>query len=356
MATDLAFVPSGHLRRTLLILTILIVSMPTPSNAQYLTVYTDREQGRLSPVMRAFKAATGIEVKTVYTGNKLISAIQSAPKDQKPDVIITSGLHRLVEAKSTGLTQSINSAEISNQIPAAFRDRNNHWIGMSSYARAIFVSAKRVSAEMLDYEDLSDPRWRGKICTRSGDHPYTMSLVSSMIVHHGYGKAKKWLIGLRENLARKPQGNDRAQAGAIAAGICDLALVNTYYWGTMRDADEEQQSWANASRIIMPNSKNRGSHVNISGVAMIKGGNNNEKALHLISFLISPIGQSIYSVLQYAYPISPEIKASKLAASGQALIADQLALSDIANNHEQARKLINEVRFNDGPQKQALRD
>jgi len=163
------------------------------------------------------------------------------------------------------VTQSVSSDVIDAVIPSKFRDPDGNWFGLTSRARVLYASKDRVAdGEITTYEDLADPKWEGRICTRSGTHAYNLALVSGMIAKHGEEETKDWLEAVKGNLARKPQGNDRAQVKAIWSGECDVSLGNTYYMGLMLD-DEEQTEWANSVRIEFPVFGGGGTHVNLSG-------------------------------------------------------------------------------------------
>lgn len=262
------------------------------------------------------------------------------------DVILTTDISRLAELTNKNLVQPVDSKVIDANVPAQYRDAEDEWFALTLRARNVYSSRDRVGklGADFDYADLAKPEWKGKICTRSGKHPYNVSLVSSMIAHHGEAEAKTWLEGVKSNLARKPQGNDRAQVKAIKEGLCDLALGNSYYLGKMVN-DPKQVSWAESVYINFPNQNTDGTHVNVSGMAMAKYAPNKDNALKLMEFLTGDVAQGMYAEVNYEYPVKPGVKRSELVASWGDFKADTLSLDEIADNHTKAIKLLDEVKF-----------
>jgi iron(III) transport system substrate-binding protein len=194
------------------------------------------------------------------------------------------------------------------------------------------------------YEDLADPRWRGRICTRPGTHDYNLALTAAYIVHHGAAAARDWAAGVKANLARQPTGSDRDQVKAIWAGECDISLGNTYYMGQML-ADPEQQAWANAVRIVFPVFEGGGTHMNVSGVAMTRAAPNRAAALRLMEWLSSDEAQSIYASTNHEFPVKPGVKRSALVESWGPFTPDALNLMDVAVHRPEALRLMDEVDF-----------
>ncbi|HFQ5190511.1 TPA: extracellular solute-binding protein, partial [Vibrio vulnificus] len=217
---------------------------------------------------------------------------------------------------------------------------------LTTRTRSVYSSRDRVGklGDAFTYEDLAKPEFKGKICTRSGKHPYNISLVSAMIAHHGEAETKKWLEGVKANLARKPQGNDRGQVKAIKEGLCDVSLGNSYYLGAMVN-DKEQKAWADAVYINFPNQQTTGTHVNISGMAMAKYAPNKANAQKLMEFLTGDKAQHMYAEVNYEYPVKAGVERSELVASWGDFKADTISLDDIASHHAAAIKLIDEVKF-----------
>ena len=243
------------------------------------------------------------------------------------------------------LTQPTSSPALLENVPETYRDPDGNWYGLTTRARIVYASKDRVSdGEVTTYEDLATDKWQGRICTRSGTHAYNIALTSAMVHHHGEDGAKGWLEGVKSNLARKPQGNDRAQVKAIWAGECDIAIGNTYYMGKML-ADEEQQDWANSVNVLFPTFENAGTHVNVSGVAMAKHAPNPENALKLMEYLTSPQAQEIYARANYEYPIAPGTQPDELVAGWGSFEADSVNLMTLAQHRAVALRLTEVVDF-----------
>lgn len=257
------------MKKTALVLLSALLSAPTFA-ADVVNIYSFRQPFLIQPILDDFTKQTGIKTNVVFAKKGLIERVKREGKHSKADLVLTSNFSALIQLEDLGLTQSINSDVVNANVPSTFRDADGQWIALTKRVRNVYSAKERVGAlGELTYEDLADPKYKGKICTRSGKHPYNLGLVASMVAHHGEAKTKQWLEGVKANLARKPQGNDRAQVKAVKEGLCDLALGNSYYFGKMMQ-DEQQKSWAEAVYINFPNQTNRGSHINVSGVVMTR--------------------------------------------------------------------------------------
>ena len=275
----------------------------------------------------------------------MIERMKAEGKRSPADVVLTVDISRLSALVEAGLTQQVVSQTLSNNVPEKYRDPAGHWFGLTTRARIIYVSKERVrTGEIKSYEDLADPKWRGKVCTRSGLNAYNLALTSAIIHHHGEDYAKKWLDGFKQNLARKPQGNDRAQVKAIWAGECDLSIGNTYYMGKMLK-DPEQADWAKSVNIVFPTFEGGGTHVNVSGIGMAKFSPNKDNALALMEFLSSGEAQEIYATANFEYPIAPGTKVDDLVKSWGSFNADTVNLMTIAKLRKKALKLTEIVDF-----------
>ena len=253
-----------------------------------------------------------------------------------------ANLQQIVDAD---VIQAVESDVLTASIPPALRDSDNLWFGLTTRARIIYASRDRVAeGEVTTYEDLADPKWAGRICTRSGLHNYNLALMSAVIAHVGEEGAAAWAEGVHSNLARKPEGNDRAQVKAIWAGECDISLGNTYYMGKML-ANEEQIPWADSVRIVFPEFANGGSHVNVSGVAMTKAAPNRDEAVQLMEYLVSPAAQAIYAELNFEYPVLESAALSDLVTSWGEMTADTTDLTEIAGHRAAALRIMEEVDF-----------
>ena len=319
--------------------------------AEEVNIYSYREPQLIKPLLDAFAAETGITTNTVYISKGLVERMAAEGVNSPADVILTVDIGRLDEALQGGVTQPVNDAAIDANIPAEFRDPAGNWFALTSRGRVVYASRERVAQDTITYEELADPNWKGRICIRSGQHVYNIGLFASMIAHHGIEDAEKWLAGLRDNLARKPSGNDREQAKGIYSGECDIALGNTYYVGRMatNEKEPEQQDWAAAIKVLFPNNDARGTHVNISGMAMAKYAPHHENALKLMRFLASEEAQKVYAEQVYEYPVKPGVPPSDLVASWGEIHPDSLPLSEIAKQRKAASELVDKVGFDSGP-------
>lgn len=310
-------------------------------------IYSFREPGLIKPLLDQFTKETGIKVNAVFTPKGLIERIQAEGKNSPADLILSNDSGLLVQAVEAGVTQPVNSEILNKSIPAAWRDDQNQWFGLTRRARIVYASKDRVKQDKFTYEELADPKWRGKVCIRSGQHTYNIALIASMIAHHGEEEAEKWLRGLKANLGRKPAGGDREAVRDVKAGLCDIAIGNTYYMRAMMKKPETRE-WAEAVRIVFPNADDRGTHVNVSGVAMAAHAPNKENAQKLMEFFVSPEAQKIYAEANGEYPVVEGIPASELVQSWGPLKADPLPLSDIAKLRKKASELVDRVQFDQG--------
>jgi len=210
--------------------------------------------------------------------------------------------------------------------------------------RNLYTAKDRLGPQAISYEELADPKYKGKICTRSGKHPYNIALVASMIAHHGEADTKTWLQGVKTNLARKPQGNDRGQVQAVKEGLCDIAIGNSYYYGNMLQ-DPEQKSWAEAVVINFPNQADRGAHVNVSGMVLTRHAPNKDNAIKLMEFLSGDVAQKAYAEVNMEYPVKADVAPSTLVASWGEFKSDKLPIFKLAEYHQAAVKLLDEVQF-----------
>jgi iron(III) transport system substrate-binding protein len=297
-------------------------------------------------MFKEFTQETGIKVNVKFAKQGLSEKLKQEGEYSPADVVLTTDISRLVELAEMKLVQPVDSKEIELNVPAQYRDSEDEWFALTLRSRNVYSSRDRVGhlpAE-FDYADLAKPEWKGKICTRSGKHPYNISLVSSMIAHYGEAEAKTWLEGVKANLARKPQGNDRDQVKAVKEGLCDLAIGNSYYLGKMIN-DEKQKSWAEAVYIDFPGQKGNGTHVNVSGMAMAKYAPNKDNAQKLMEYLTGDKAQQMYAEVNYEYPVKEGVKRSELVASWGDFKADDLPLEKVAEYHSAAIKLLDEVKF-----------
>ena len=217
-------------------------------------IYSYREPQLIDPLLKAFTDKTGIKANVVYAAAGLNERLAAEGQNSPADLLFTVDAGRLSEAKDAGLTQPVDSSALKQVMPAQFRDPGNHWFGLTMRSRVVYASKERVKQDAITYEELADPKWKGKLCIRSGQHVYNTSLIATMIAHKGEAATEAWLKGVKANLAHKPAGGDREQARDIFSGKCDLALGNTYYMALMmkNEKNPEQKQWAGAIKIAVP--------------------------------------------------------------------------------------------------------
>ena len=309
-------------------------------------IYSYREPGLIEPLLKAFTAKTGIKTQVVFASAGLNERLAAEGAAGPADLLFTVDAGRLSEAKEAGLTQAVAST-VLEALPAAFRDPEGHWFGLTMRARVIYASKSRVKQDAITYQELADPKWKGKICTRSGQHVYNTSLIATILAHEGEKATEAWIEGVKGNLARKPAGGDREQVRDVNSGACDIAIGNSYYMAAMLK-NPDQKAWAESVKVLFPNAADRGTHVNISGVALAKHAKNREGAVKLMEFLASDEGQSLYATANDEYPISPRVAPSDLVKSWGTLKPDQLPLSNIAKFRRRASELVDKTNFDAG--------
>jgi iron(III) transport system substrate-binding protein len=308
-------------------------------------VYTYRETRLIQPLFDAFTADTGVKVNVISASSGLEQRIKSEGANSPADVLLTVDIGRIDEAVKADITQPIKSFKLDEIVPAQYRDPDGHWYGVSMRARVIYASKERVKQDRITYEELADPKWKGKICIRSGQHIYNNALFAAYVARHGEAKAEQWLTGLKANLAQKPSGGDRETARDVAAGKCDIGIGNTYYWALMNDKETDKKPWADATRVILPTFEGGGTHVNLSGVLLTKHAPNKANAIKLIEWLADEKAQRLYADMNYEYPVRAGVAVNPTIASYGRLVADPLPVSRIAASRKAAANLVDKVGF-----------
>ncbi|HEX8166976.1 MAG TPA: Fe(3+) ABC transporter substrate-binding protein [Beijerinckiaceae bacterium] len=317
-----------------------------PATAQgVVNVYTNREPGLYSATLDEFTKATGIKVNAIFSEQGLAERIKAEGENSPADVLITVDIGRLQQALDLGIAQAVHSEALAAEIPANLRDPEGRWHALSLRARTIYSSKERVTDKALTYEDLADPKWKGKLCTRSFQHQYNIGLVAAFLVKHGEAKTEAWLSGVKANLAKKPSGGDRDVAKDIAAGVCDIGLGNQYYIGLMANGSPEQRKWAEAVRVILPTFRDGGTHINVSGAVVAKHAPNRENAVKLVEYMASNEAQRVFADVNYEYPVRPGIPVNALVASFGELRPDPMPLSEVAKARAKASELVDKVGF-----------
>ncbi|WP_417518180.1 Fe(3+) ABC transporter substrate-binding protein [Marinobacter sp.] len=325
---------------------IALTALPLAASADGdVNIYSYRQAYLLEPLLNAFEKETGIKSNVVFAKQGLAERLEREGRNSPADIVMTTDISRLNELVERDLVQGVDNDVLEKNVPENLRHPDGKWFALTTRARLIYTSKERVEeGEITTYEQLADDKWDNRICTRSGKHPYNIALISSMIVHHGEAETETWLKGLKDNLARKPQGGDRDQIKAIAEGVCDVSIGNSYYYGNMLE-DESQRPAAEAVRLVFPNADGRGTHINISGISLTKSAPNRDNAIKLMEFLSSSEAQGIYATANTEYPANPNVKPTGLVAEWGAIQPDSLSLQEIADHRNEAVKLVDRVDF-----------
>jgi iron(III) transport system substrate-binding protein len=308
-------------------------------------VYTYREAKLIQPLLDAFTKDTGIKTNVISASSGLEQRIKTEGANSPADVLITVDIGRLDDAVKAEVAQTIKSDKLDEVVPPRFRDPKNQWYGISMRARVVYASKERVKQDTITYEELADPKWKGKICIRSGQHIYNNALFAAYVAKHGEAKAEAWLKGLKANLAQKPSGGDRETARDVAAGKCDIGIGNTYYWALMNNVETDKKPWADATKVILPTFRGGGTHVNLSGVVLAKHAPNKANAMKLIEWLAEDKAQQIYADSNYEYPVRTGVAVNPTIAGYGKLTPDPTPLSTIAENRKAASTLVDKVGF-----------
>lgn len=331
-----------HITRTLMLVTACAVALPSLA-ADEVNLYSARKEELIKPLLDRFTAESGIQVNLV-TGkdDALLERLKSEGINSPADLFITADAGRLHRAKTAGVLQAVDSRVLQEAVPAHLRDPEGYWFGLSLRARPIFYVKDRIRPEELStYEDLADPKWRGRICIRSSDNIYNQSLVASMIASDGEPATEEWARGFVANFARPPRGGDRDQIKAAAAGLCDLAVANTYYFGMMLAGNNSaERDAASKVAIFWPNQEDRGTHVNVSGVGLTAAAKNRDNAVRLMEYLTSPAAQQWYAETNHEYPVREGVKWSAMLEGWGHFKADTVNLSVLGKNNPAAVMLM----------------
>ena len=310
-----------------------------------LNIYSYRNQQLLQPFLDAYTEKTGTVFNIVHAPKGLAQRLQAEGSSSPADIVLTVDVSRIAELKDIDILAPINSDIINARVPAYLRDSDDRWTALSTRARIVVTSKDRVPEGAISrIEDLAKPEWAGRICTRKGSHVYNRALLASLVAYYGEEGAQEWAEALVSNLARRPQGNDRAQAKAIYAGECDVAIMNAYYFGKMKNnaKNPEQRDWANALRLVYLNQGegDRGQHINISGGGIVKTSKRIAEARAFLEWLTGEDAQQIYSSVNYEFPVNPEVDVDSEVASWGSFRADTLPINALADHAGTAQLII----------------
>ncbi len=327
----------------LLIATSFLLSACEQKSTEEVNLYSARKEALMAPLLEAFTSETGITVNIISgKADALLTRIESEGVNSPADVLLTTDAGRLHRAKSAGIFSTLNSALLNSSIPAQYRDSDDQWVGLSLRARPIMLTPASNQIEITRYQDLVAPSLKGQICVRSSGNIYNQSLVAASIEELGEAETENWAKGLVANFARKPQGGDRDQIRAAAAGQCSIVIANTYYLANMlanKDKGDDFQA-ASKIRVVWPNQEDRGTHVNVSGAGVLKTAKNSENALKLVEFLASDTAQKMYADLNYEYPVKAGIELHPILESWGEFKADTIELSKLGENNAAAVQLM----------------
>ncbi len=310
-------------------------------------LYTTREPALIEPLIKAFEQERGIKVNTVFVKDGLLERAKAEGDKSPADVFMVVDIGNLLDLVDAGVTQPVQSEALTSALPAHLRAADGQWFALSLRDRVLYAD-KDLDISSFTYEDLADPKWKGKVCIRAGQHPYNTALIAAMIAHNGAEATEQWLKGVKANLARQATGGDRNVARDILGGICDIGIANNYYVGKMRTAkpESDDRKWGEAIKVVRPTfAKGGGTHVNISGAAVAKSAPNKDNAVVLLEYLVSVPAQALYANANFEYPIREGVQLDPITESFGPLKADTLPLTEIAKHRKQASELVDKVGF-----------
>ncbi|MFD1032558.1 Fe(3+) ABC transporter substrate-binding protein [Metaplanococcus flavidus] len=309
-------------------------------------LYTARHYDVDDELYAKFEEETGIKVNVIKgEADELLERIKREGDATQADLFLTADAGRLHRAKADDLLQPVSSDILDEQVPANFQDSDQMWYGLTKRARVILYNKETVQPEELStYEALTEEEWKGRVLIRSSENVYNQSLLASFIEINGEEATKEWAAGLVANFARDPEGGDRDQAKAIAAGIGDVAIMNTYYFGQMLNSeDPEEVKVAEGLGIFFPNQDTTGTHINVSGAGVVKASENQENAVKLLEFLSAPEAQETFASANYEYPVNPNVEPNELLTSWGEFKEQDIQLSILGENNSKAILISNEV-------------
>jgi len=314
-----------------------------------LNLYSSRHYQTDEALYANFTKTTGIKLNRIEAGeDPLIERIKNEGNSSPADVLVTVDAGRLWRAEQMGLFQSIDSKVLAARLPDHMRTPDNQWFGFSARARVIvYNKAALKAADVQNYEDLADPKLKGKVCTRSGSHVYNLSLMSALIEHWGEAKAEQWARGVVANFARAPKGGDTDQLRAVAAGECAVAISNSYYYVRLLASEKpEDRKVIAATGLVWPNQKSFGTHMNVSGAGVVKTAKHRDAAVKYLEYLTSDAAQGYFAEGNNEWPVvkSAPLNNKALASLGTFKM-DTLNISALGRNQPLAQKIFDRVGY-----------
>ena len=330
------------------LLACLAALVAGPVAAQELNLYTTREPGLIQPLLDAFTEQSGVTVNSLFVRGGLAERVGAEGTRSPADVLMTVDLGNLLDLVERGLTQPVESATLESAIPSNLRGPNGEWFTLSMRARVLYA-ARDLNLSSFTYEQLDDPQWRDRVCSRAGQHPYNTALFAAYIAHHGEAQTESWLRGLTSNLGRTAAGGDRDVARDIMGGICEIGIGNSYYVGLMRSGagGPEQEQWGAAIKVILPTFEGGGTHVNISGASVARNAPNRAAAVRFLEYLVSDEAQELYAEANFEYPVKAGATVHPIIAALGPLNIDSLPLTEIVRHRNTASRLVDQVGFDD---------
>lgn len=332
-----------HVFKLIVIFLLLNISSPVFANEE-VNIYSYRQSHLIQPLLDEFTAKTGIKTNAVYIKQGIAEKLEFEGKKSPADLVLTVDIYRLSELKSKYLTAPLESVKLKKLIPLYLRDKDNHWFALSMRARVIYTSNDENRApigEVTSYLDLANPKLGKRVCIRPLSHIYNLGLTSSLVAQYGEKRTEQWMSGLKNNLARRPQGNDRAQIKAITQNVCDYAIANSYYFSLLELDDSK---WTRNIRIITPSAKNGGTHSNISGMAMTRHAPNKVNARKLMEFLVDKWAQFHYAQTNQEFPVVEGIEISNsLKKNFGDFDRQNIDINTITNFIHTAQRIVNKV-------------
>lgn len=325
-------------------LTAFMVLLLSCNDKEVVNVYSSRHYDVDTRLLNKFSEETGIKVNTVKADSDQLVTRMETEGDRSPaDVLITADGTRLVIAKERGLLQRMEPGINGSKVPPQWRDRDNYWTGLTKRVRFMVYHPGRVDVnELSDYESLTADKWNGRLLVRSSNSHYNQTLLASMIIALGEDGALEWAGGIVNNMAREPGGNDRDQVKFIAAGLGDVAIVNSYYMGLLHNSgNSEERNVAEQMEVFFPNQDGRGAHVNISGVGLAAHAPNRENGQRLIEFLLSMEAQEQIAKENFEYPVLPDAGLPDLLMNWGPFREDMVSLDSLGQYSGQAMRIFN---------------
>lgn len=340
------FRPSNGAYRSVAVLALAaaVIVSPTTAAQSAINLYTTREPGLVQLLLDSFSKTTGIKVNSIFLRDGLAERVAAEGQRSPADVLMTVDIAVLIDLVEKGLTQPLSSPVMEGAIPSNLRGAKGEWFALSLRAR-VFYTQPSLNLTAMTYEQLADPKWAKKLCTRPGQHPYNNALIAHYIARHGEARAEAWLQGLKQALARPAAGGDRDGARDIVGGICDVAIGNSYYVGLMRSGSggADQKKWGDSVKVILPTFEGGGTHVNISGAAIARHAPNRAAAQRLLEYLVTDEAQRLYAEANFEFPVKPGAAVHPLIKALGPLTVDRTPIAEIARHRITASRLVDKV-------------